>query len=342
MNQTAFRLYANCIAVKGHAESLIQDIQRNNFLPIPNLLFNILEENQNHLSIDALKTFYEGEYDEGIDAYFEYLDEHELGFFTNEPENFPALNKTFSNPFQVITASVEIENTDLYDFLDAINQINNLGCPMLDIRFTNEAKDIKPILFAINNYLNSSRYKIVNLYIPTETYVKEYSYYMLHKHSCINTITIFGCLQDGIEDPRYDNKTIEGKLRFVKKVINSHSKDVIDLEHFVNNEQFFVESYQHNAGLNRKVSVDKLGNIKSNLSHTKIYGNLKKDQVNKVIQMPDFQKKWHISNDKIEKCKDCQYRYMCMSNTDIIEDKNGKFNKVDLCTFDPYLNEWEE
>jgi len=52
------------------------------------------------------------------------------------------------------------------------------------------------------------------------------------------------------------------------------------------------------------------------------------------------QEKRFISNDIIEKCKDCQYRYMCLSNSDI-EEKAGKFHKINSCTFNPYENKWE-
>lgn len=42
---------------------------------------------------------------------------------------------------------------------------------------------------------------------------------------------------------------------------------------------------------------------------------------------------------EIEKCKDCQYRYQCISNSNIKEIE-AKYSKIDSCNFDPYQNVW--
>ena len=62
--------------------------------------------------------------------------------------------------------------------------------------------------------------------------------------------------------------------------------------------------------------------------------------VNKeVVSKRNFQEKWFISNDNIVKCCDCQFRYSCVSNSDILT-KKGKYYKKSTCKFNPSTNEW--
>ncbi len=81
------------------------------------------------------------------------------------------------------------------------------------------------------------------------------------------------------------------------------------------------------------------GNIKNYLTHTQTFGNVARDSIRDIVESPDFQEKWHISNDQIAKCRTCQFRYMCISNSDIVF-KDGKYYKVDDCSFDPLTNRW--
>lgn len=71
------------------------------------------------------------------------------------------------------------------------------------------------------------------------------------------------------------------------------------------------------------------------MAFSKSFGNFK----HRSLKDSNFKKLWYIYNDKIEKCKDCQFRYQCVSNSDIKEE-NGKYYKVDTCDYDPYQNIW--
>ncbi len=67
--------------------------------------------------------------------------------------------------------------------------------------------------------------------------------------------------------------------------------------------------------------------------------NINFDKLSDILALKEFKQLWAINNDKIEKCKDCQFRYMCLSNSNI-ERKNDKYFKTDKCKFDPYENKW--
>lgn len=71
MNDQFFKLFANCIPVKGYKRSIVYDLQRNDFSFIPNELFELLTEYK-HLSITELKELYPDDV-ETIDEYYSFL-----------------------------------------------------------------------------------------------------------------------------------------------------------------------------------------------------------------------------------------------------------------------------
>jgi len=97
----------------------------------------------------------------------------------------------------------------------------------------------------------------------------------------------------------------------------------------------FTEAQQHNIGLNRKVCIDAQGNIKNYVSHQKSFGHIDHTDLKSLITTQEFQEKWHISNDQIHQCQDCQYRYVCLSNTDL-EKKEDIWHKKNYCDFSRY------
>lgn len=91
-------------------------------------------------------------------------------------------------------------------------------------------------------------------------------------------------------------------------------KEIIDPDNFSVNTLSFVEANKYNIGLNRKLCIDKDGYILNYLGHAPKFGNIKNDKISEVINRDDFRLKWNITNDQIEKCKDCQFRFCCVSN----------------------------
>ena len=56
VKQAYFRLYACCIAVKGHRRSLICDVQRGDFFFIPNILCDLLTKFETHAILAVKKS----------------------------------------------------------------------------------------------------------------------------------------------------------------------------------------------------------------------------------------------------------------------------------------------
>ncbi len=122
------------------------------------------------------------------------------------------------------------------------------------------------------------------------------------------------------------------KIVFTKQIVGPQTKEVYDESLFAISYAMYYESKNFNAGLNRKVCIDTDGSIKNYLSHTKIFGNCENTKLNVVIEQADFQKLYTVTNDKIEKCKSCVYRYMCISNSSIRQE-GELYYKDDYCDY---------
>jgi radical SAM protein with 4Fe4S-binding SPASM domain len=75
------------------------------------------------------------------------------------------------------------------------------------------------------------------------------------------------------------------------------------------------------------VKIDVYGNIKNCPSMKKSFGNINDISLQEALTDQKFKEYWNVSKDQIEKCNECQFRYMCQSNSEIREYELGKFKK---------------
>lgn len=92
--------------------------------------------------------------------------------------------------------------------------------------------------------------------------------------------------------------------------------------------------------MNQYCSINEHGEVKNYLTHKKTFGDAKNDCIESIINSEEFQRQWNISNDKIEKCKECQFRYICSNQSEVVL-KKGKYFKIDNCGFNPRENKWD-
>ncbi len=332
-----FKLFSNCVLVKGVCKSLILDLQFHKYFEIENELYNVLQKNiENSFTIIELKKQFKYQYDEGIDSFFNYFKEKNLGFFTDEPRIFPKLKIQWDSPFKITNAVIEFSNFSKYDLIDLIYQLENLGCTAIELRFKDEIS-----LEVLENILIKTELsRIIAFFI----FIKDFE--ALNIGDLSNLKQKYPRVAEFIVHSCKVNKEVYSKdklfnlsfIRFTGNILNSKS-ELKNKRSFVINIESYSEARNYNLGLNRKVSINEFSEIKNYISHEKVYGNLEKNKISEIISTIEFQVKWGISKDKIEICKDCQFKYSCVDNSDIIK-KNNKFFKVESCNYNPIKNIW--
>lgn len=102
----------------------------------------------------------------------------------------------------------------------------------------------------------------------------------------------------------------------------------------------FLESMSFNSCLNRKLCIDKDGNLKNCLAMPASFGNMADIKNGDKWLTPEFEKLWHINKDKIDVCKDCEYRYMCVDCRCFIKDPQNIYSQPSKCQYNPYIAKW--
>ncbi len=326
-----FRLYANCIPVKGYKRSLIYDLQFTEVFEIPNILYQILIDAEK-LSIAKLESKYSTN-KSGIRAYFKMLADHNVGFYTNEISVFPKLNLEWDYPATITNSILEISKITIGCIKEIILKLDTFGCEAIEIR-SYHYLSIKKILTIINSTSDTS---IRSIYLVLKYYNK------------INLDSYTKLIED---NPRIcsilfhsSDKELNNidKISIITNKINSNACcGVISQSNFSNNIKHFTEAQKHNSCLNHKISIDVNGNIKNCPSMQKSYGNIKDTTLTQALNKKGFKDNWYIHKDQIEVCKDCEFRYMCTDCRAYLDKPKNKFSKPLKCGYNPYTTEWQD
>jgi len=105
--------------------------------------------------------------------------------------------------------------------------------------------------------------------------------------------------------------------------------------------KYFNEASFYNTYFNKKISIDINGKIKNSPACSKSYDNIREITLLEVMGKPGFKDLWHITKDKIDVCKDCEFRHICSDCRAFIKDPENIYSQPAKCTYNPYIAKWE-
>lgn len=330
-----FTLFACCLPVRGARRSVICDLQRQTFHFIPNGLYEILTEHAGETT-EQIKDFYAHEYDQEIDEYFEFLLNHELGFWCADPERFPALDLTWEAPERITNAILDVDERSAHEYGKILGELDDLGCKALEVRFFHSCRLAE--LRAILEAARCGRLRSLDLlagWSPELT--AEALAGLVREHPRLCGIVIHSAPESRQFTPHRSGVTVE----FRREVIDSpRCCGKIHPGYFVVDLETFAEGQRHNTCLNRKIAVDARGEIRNCPSLPRSFGNVREVSLHSALAHRDFAALWSINKDQIEVCKDCEFRYICTDCRAYLRDAADLYSKPSKCTYDPYAAEW--
>lgn len=339
MKTRKFTLFSDCIPVKGINRSIICDTLSNDYYFIPNGLYDILEKYDGE-TVEFVKKEFENEYDEIIDEYFDFLFSKNIIFYTAKPEFFPKISLEWDSPSIITNAIIDYENV-IHDFKDIIQQLELLKCSHLQLRFFSKVhlEFVANLLTILNQ--EKSRILSIDFILPyNKSFEKSDIDLLIENNSRVHSFILYNAPQE----KKYD--AMANRMGYFiqtkRQILNEKSCGIISSEYFYANIKLFTESLNHNTCLNRKISIDRLGNIKNCPSMSESYGNIKNTTLKKVIADVGFKKYWNINKDQIDICKDCEFRHICTDCRAYKEDPENDYSKPLKCGYDPYTNEWKD
>jgi len=327
-----FLLYANCILVKGGKKVLIYDLQYGRARFIPNLLYDILVTARKS-TLNEIKNKYLNVDGNEIELIFKELKADSWGFFTKFPEQFPELNMSFEISGQITNAIIDIDDFREQPIPKIIKELNNLGCKALELRF------YTPILISelqtILKHTLETRLKTIIIYL---NYHRSFTYNGTKKIQNLFPRVKSIILYNAPKRKKISDKTKSYYIEFLEEEIKPDIDcGLVNEDYFTINYQFFLESFNYNNCLYKKISIDRRGYIKNCPSMTKHYGNIKETSLSSIVAKKEFQELWYIKKTDINVCKNCEFRYMCQDCRVFIEDKTDKFSKPSKCSYNPTI-----
>ena len=329
---------SNCIVVKGYNQSTICDLQRSKIFTISNDLAELLTTSIGKSMVDILQSNKEVDSD-NIQAFFQFLQEKELIFFTDTPELFPEMSTEWYYPFTISNAILDIDENSTYNMYEAIEQLEEVFCENLQIRLFKEVtyseiedillflKEKESIITSVEFIFSIKKNDLKNVLNLVDTYPR------------ISSFSIFNWEEDKVLLPKVGKR---GFILFTKQNITSEKHcGVISKDMFNTNVKSFTESLKFNSCLNRKVSLDTKGFIKNCPSFSLNYGNIKTTKIKEVVEKRSFKKVWSINKDMIDTCKICEFRHVCNDCRAYTENPKDILSKPLKCGYNPKTGEWK-
>jgi SPASM domain peptide maturase of grasp-with-spasm system len=332
-----FRLFANCMPVKGARRSTICDLQYHRFDFIPNGLYYILTELKGK-TVSEIKAVFDASQHVIIDEYFTFLQEKEYGFFCAEPELFPDLDLTWMAPEQITNAIIDVNEQSRHPYESIFDQLDALGCKALQLRFFDPVS-----VGEIEKILDSTQrggLRHIELLLPYST---EFSDDTL-KGLCVGNPRISGVVVSSA--PKSRRMEVQGTgvpIDFTSAPCTSPACcGETSPKYFVINIGLFTEAQEWNTCLNRKISVSVDGTIRNCPSMPDSFGNVGTISLSDALMAPQSKDLWNIKKDQIKVCRDCEFRYICTDCRAYREDPSDLRSKPLKCGYNPYSAEWKK
>jgi len=342
MKNAIYKLYANCILVKGYARSLILDLQREAYYFLPNEVGVFFTDG--FFNPAAVSSELNDEDFNEVMEYMNYLHDKELVFIVDcdEKDSFPDLPLNWHNPAVITNCIIEVSEANVDSILSCglEKQLLSVGCYNVELRIA------QPVLLVNIKklYRLLKRCEIFNLDlmvdVGADTNVDDERLKRFVKNNIsIRVLLLFN---------RSVNRIISGKFEgvggcaLVKGELSGKSCGWVDPLYFNINVETYTESLKHNSCLNRKMAIDAEGDIKNCPSLPASYGNIKYNLLKDALNEPGFKKYWNITKDNVAVCRDCEFRYICTDCRAFVEDPEDAYSKPLKCGYSPYTTEWED
>lgn len=329
-----FRLYANCLPVRGARRSVLCDVQRQRYSFIPNQLYTILVDLRGR-TVDEIKAVYAHSHNSVIDSYFEFLLSNGYGFYSDEPGVFPELDLSWAHPAVITNAIVDVDAGSCHDYAALFKELHAFRCYALQLRmFTRVAMDD---LCKILDETNATSLRSIDLLLQhSGEFEEDRLSELCTRYQTIDQIALWSspCERLTVLKP------LGVRVIFHRGHINSGCCGQVHPAYFSVNIAHFTEALHHNSCLNRKISICADGDIRVCPSIPPSLGNIKTTTLGAVLGDERLMALWGITKDAVEVCRDCEFRYIC-TDCRAYTVGSSPTGKPKKCSYDPYTAKWE-
>ena len=331
-------LFAPCVWVPGRARGVVCDLQRGRAINLPDAYSELMA----HLvgrrgdTLAELLVELEEERRPAFLGLLQFLMDQDLLFSTATPERFPPISLRFSHPSLISSAVLDVDNTSNHNLLSLVAELESIGCERLVVRL----KMADPLTWLENLWplLCAGRGMSVEVFMEpaqqTETEVlvslvrREPRLAVLHKMAADVDEVVFRA-PSGFGSIVFHSAPLDLSL-----CRPPHQDELqVGLE-------LFCESQAYNTFTHRKICISARGTLHNTVGTSPSFGDLHHDSLRQVVAGSDFQAAWFLHKGRIEGCRDCEFRHLCVDPRLPDEVAPGKFVHTSPCFYDPERGRW--
>ncbi|HNW99573.1 MAG TPA: hypothetical protein PKK00_14295 [Bacteroidales bacterium] len=328
------RLFPGIIPVKGYKHTAFYDLDRQKYIRLLNETFTLNNINKTSLSYNVIENIRHDSFlllnqNDMLINNTDICNESRIEYIQNYEWDTPSL---ISNAIIEISETNKLMSIELFkrlieclSFMIANHIHINISCDNICM------KDLEK-LFEV---LNESHIQTIQITLPYNEmlYSDEFGELIIN-----NGKIIFAIVENSPINESYRNKLffIQRKLKYTNNLCP---------ENFRVNVFLYSESLKYNTYFNKKIYIDKFGNIKNSPESIKSFGVFQKiinfEDFYEKIKSDDFCEVWKSNKDSCETCKDCEYRYMCVDNRIPVKIGENHWRYESDCNYNPYLGKWK-
>jgi SPASM domain peptide maturase of grasp-with-spasm system len=348
-NETYFILSSNCKLVNGAKRSIIIDYGRGDIYFLPKEYFELVSMMDRGKICDVELHLSDVESKKNFEEFLAVILSHEIGFLTDTPEQFPGRDENIyaEELTPLIDVIIEIDplNFDKVIFSNLCADLNFLKCKDFQIRLFSTF-DFQ-FLSEITKLINASTANYLEIHCNYSGGLEEELHNFIEQNPIASNIYLYGspdvkevAITNNIQD--YHPLQL-GKVYYINYPFNDGNccgvitKETLDYSSIDTHNLL----KKRNGCLDRKLSIDRFGNIKNCPSMKNRYGNIKEVSIREIITKDEFKKFWHINKDQISICNVCEFRYNCTDCRAFLQNPTDIFSKPLKCGYNPYTCTWD-
>lgn len=346
-----FILSSDCKVVRGAKRSVIIDYGRGDIYFISHAHHQLLEELDRNKIDEFVRDFIDEDSMALFDSFLSHLLRYEIGFITDDPGSFPTISDedSINDYVALIDAIIEIDEKyfDIHTFAKVCTELSDLRCRDLQFRILSSCQ--VPLLEQIAEIIRHTDVLYVEIHAEYDPELDMDSLAgFIEGNSFVRKIYLYGApdfkeIQVAKDIP--DHKAIPlGNIYFL-----NYNFDGGNCCGIINHESLnFKNIYLHNqlktknGCLDRKISIDRYGNIKNCPSMKSSYGKVNDVSIKSIIAHEEFRRFWYINKDQISICRSCEFRYNCTDCRAFLVDPADIYSKPLKCGYNPLTCVWED
>lgn len=349
-NESYFILSSSCRLVSGAKRNVIIDYDRNSLYFISRDYFDLITQ-MDRTRFEVVEEDIDSDSKVYFEEFMDFLITNEIGFLTTTPERYPRVSEEYFENGWAILMDVILEIDALYykknDFEKLCKDLKATNCKDVQIRFLSTL-DMK-LLREIVSLIHTTAANYIELHC---TYTTDSDIYLLKEfiesEFLLSHIYVYGYPETKkikIETKGSEHyATLLGTINFLDYPFNNG-----DCCGIINQKSFVFNDPSHhnwlkvrNGCLDKKLAIDRYGNIKNCPSLKHDFGNIRTSSILDIVQTRQFTSLGLINKDQISICKVCEFRYNCTDCRAFLQDPSDIYSKPLKCSYNPYTAVWED